>query len=232
LSGQLTAEGRLEQTDRRLDSLKQGLVEAVEQLQKTPEVHDAWAARWRVVSDRLRGLRAELEMDDYDKEQVVLLLDTVLEIRELLDQNGESGNLDICDRLLIALERIRHVVRDALDEHVNGIVGDTGLVLDDIERWLPDIPDRTIAELIGVDRRTLSRWRHLPAGRPPRRTLRVFARLVAILRHNWDEEGVLAWFQRPRRDLDGRKPATLLDDPNAESALVSAARSGRNQYAS
>jgi hypothetical protein len=58
------------------------------------------------------------------------------------------------------------------------------------------------------------------------------ARLVAILRHNWDEEGIIAWFERPRRDLSGRRPATLLADPNAEDELISAARSGRNQYAS
>ncbi len=129
------------------------------------------------------------------------------------------------------LERIRHVVRDALDEHVSGIAGDAGVVMGEVERWLPDIPDRVIAGLLGVDRRTLSRWKHLSGSHPPRRTLRVFARLVAILRHNWDEEGIVAWFQRPRRDLGGRRPAALLDDPGAEPLLLSAARSGRSQYA-
>ena len=41
--------------------------------------------------------------------------------------------------------------------------------------------------LVGVDRRSLSRWRR--QGGQPRRSLRIFARLVAILRPNWDEEG-------------------------------------------
>jgi hypothetical protein len=62
--------------------------------------------------------------------------------------------------------------------------------------------------------------------------LRVFARLVAILRHNWDEQGIVAWFDRPRRDLGGRRPATVLLDPNYEDELISAARAGRSQYAS
>jgi uncharacterized protein (DUF2384 family) len=100
----------------------------------------------------------------------------------------------------------------------------------ELDRWLPDVPDQTVAKMIGVDRRTLSRWRG-QAGQP-RRNLRVFARLVAILRHNWDEEGIIAWFGRPRRELDGRRPVALLDDPNAEDALIGAARSGRSQYAS
>ena len=131
---------------------------------------------------------------------------------------------------MIRLERIRHVVRDALDEHVNGAADDAGLVMGDIDRALPNVSDRTIAALIGVDRRTLSRWRN-SHGTRPKRTLRVFARLVAILRHGWDEEGIVAWFYRPRHDLGGRKPATLLDEPNSEEELVAAARSGRSQYA-
>ena len=39
------------------------------------------------------------------------------------------------------------------------------------------------------------------------------ARLVAILRHAWTDEGVVAWFYRPRKDLDARKPIELIDEP-------------------
>lgn len=230
MGGQLTAEKRLERADRNLGDLKRGFVEAVEHLQRTPQVGDDWDARWHELSERLIGLRADLEPDDFDKDQIVLLLDTLLEIRELIDRDGASGDLDVCDQLLVRLERIRHVVRDALDEHVGGIAGNLSLVLDDVERWLPHVPDRVIADLVGIDRRTLARWRH-QSDRPPSRTLRVFARLVAILRHNWDEQGIVEWFQRPRRELGGRKPMTLLDDPLAEPLLISAARSGRSQYA-
>jgi uncharacterized protein (DUF2384 family) len=101
--------------------------------------------------------------------------------------------------------------------------------MQDLDQWLPHVPDQTIANLVGVDRRTLSRWRGQTG--QPRRNLRLLARLVAILRHNWDEEGIVAWFGRPRRDLAGRRPAALIEDPNAEAELIEAARSGRNQYA-
>lgn len=230
MGGQLTAEKRLERADRHLEDLKRGFVEAVEHLQRAPEVADDWDERWRELSERLVSLRADLEPDDFDKEQIVLLLDTLLEIRELVNRDGASGDLDVCDQLLVRLERIRHVVRDALDEHVGGITGNVSLVLEHIERWLPHVPNRVVADLLGVDRRTLSRWRH-QSDKPPSRKLRLFARLIAILRHNWDEDGMVEWFQRPRRELGGRKPATLLDDPLAEPQLISAARSGRSQYA-
>jgi uncharacterized protein (DUF2384 family) len=182
-----------------------------------------------MTAERAKGLRAAIQTEDYDKDQLATLTTTLLDMRDLLDRQVAPGDLDVCDGLLVALERLRQVVRDALDEHVNGVADDVGLVMADLERWLPNIPDRTIAELVGVNRRTLSRWKS-QAGRP-RRQLRTFARLVAILRHNWDEEGIIAWFGRPRRDLNGRKPASLLSDPNAELDLVSAARSGRSQYA-
>lgn len=230
MSRQPTAEERLEEIDRDLDDLKHGLVEAVEHIQQAPEVDDAWDVHWLKVSERLKGLRSGLEPDDFSKDQLVTAFDALLEIRELLDRDGASEDLDVLDQLLVRLERIRHVVRDALDERVNGIAGDAGLVLREVDGWLPNVPDRVIAGLLGVDRRTLSRWRH-QSERPPTRSLRAFARIVAILRHNWDEEGIVAWFERPRRELGARRPASLLDDPGAERQLVNAARSGRSQYA-
>jgi hypothetical protein len=99
----------------------------------------------------------------------------------------------------------------------------------DLERWLPRIPDRVIADLAGVDRRTVTRWKKQSG--PPKRRLRILAELVAVLRHNWTEDGIVAWFYRPRRDLDGRAPIALLDDPSSEPALLSEARSSRSQYA-
>ncbi len=227
-SAPLTYKERLGQFDREVEELQQAFLKAVEHVRDSPVTDDSHRERWNEISQRLKGLRTGIAAEDYDKDQLATLSTALLDIRDELDQ-GAPDDLDVSDRLMILLERIRHVVRDALDEHVNGVSNDVGLVMADIERWLPDVPDQTIAGLVGVNRRTLSRWKKLSG--PPRRELRIFASLVAILRHNWDEEGVIAWFDRPRRDLDGRKPENLLADPNAEDQLVSAARSGRNQYA-
>lgn len=229
MTAALTYEERLGKFDQEVEDLQRGFLQAVERLRQSPETDPSFERGWQAVVRQMKGLRTEVRAEDYDKEQLATLTTTLFDIRDLLDRGDAPENLDVCDQLLIMLERIRHVVRDALDEHVNGAAGDVGLVMSDLERWLPHISDRTIAGLVGVDRRTLSRWRHLSG--PPRRDLRIFARLVAILRHNWDEQGVVAWFHRPRRDLGGRKPASLLADPNAEAELLSAARSGRSQYA-
>jgi len=223
-----TYEERLGKLDEAVEGLQRGFVQAMEQLRQAPEADNSLAERWADIARRLKNLRHGIEADDYDKEQLAILATALLDIRDALD--GEAWDLDVCDRLMIELERIRQVVRDALDEHVNGVSGDARVLMEDLERWLPNITDQTIARLVGVDRRTLSRWRHHDG--QPRRNLRMLVRLVAILRHNWDEEGIVAWFDRPRRDLGGRRPATLIDDPNAEAQLIDAARSGRNQYAS
>jgi uncharacterized protein (DUF2384 family) len=230
MTAQLTYEERLGRIDQEVGELQQGFIEAVEHLRRAPEADGSFEDRWEGIAQRMKDLRGEIKPEDFDKEQLATLAGTLLDIRDQLDRGGARGNLDVCDQLMIMLERIRHVVRDALDEHVSGVAGDVGMVMAELDRWLPDVPDQTIATMIGVDRRTLSRWRG-QAGQP-RRNLRVFARLVAILRHNWDEQGIIAWFGRPRRELGDRRPVTLLGDPNAEDALIGAARSGRNQYAS
>jgi uncharacterized protein (DUF2384 family) len=229
VSAALTYEERLGKFDERLEDLQRGFVDAMEHLRQAPEADDSYAERWEEIAGRLKGLRYDIDAKDYDKEQLATLVGALLDIRDQLD--GEAWDLDVCDKLMVMIERIRHVVRDALDEHVNGVSGDVGVVMEDLGQWLPHVPDQTIASFLGVDRRTLSRWRG-QVGQQPRRNLRLFARLVAILRHNWDEEGIIAWFERPRRELDGRKPAALIEDPNAEPELIDAARSGRNQYAS
>lgn len=87
---------------------------------------------------------------------------------------------------------------------------------------------RDLAELLAVTPRTVHRWSS-QAGEPEHR-LQLVARLVAVLRHAWTPKGILAWFHRPRRDLDEKRPIDLLDDPAAERSLLSAARSSRNQY--
>lgn len=225
----LSPEERLERVDREIDDLKRGFVDAIGQLQQTPEIDDSFADRLAALSERLSPLRRDLRPADFDKEQIVEIHDALWEIRELIDAAEASRKLDVLDGLLIRIERIRHVIRDALDEHVSGVQDDVGLVLQDLRRWLPTTPKHVLAELIGVDRRTLTRWASQSG--PPNRRLRLVSRLVAVLRHNWTEEGIVAWFHRPRRELGGRRPISVIDDPGYDDALLAAARAGRSQYA-
>lgn len=224
----MDATERLERLDREAEALKDGFVEVLSQLQQLSDDDTSFEERWKAMAQRLRQLRYDLQPQDFDKEQVVDLSTALLDIYELID---DCEKFEALDQLLIRFERIRHVVRDALDEHVNGVTGNVSQVLEEMLGRCPNVSRNEIAKLVGVDRRTLARWSEQT--RPPTRRLDIVARLVAILRHNWTEEGIVAWFHRPRRELGGRTPLDVLSEPHFdEGALIAAARAGRSQYAS
>lgn len=229
MTATLTPEERLGHADQELQDLKNSFVEAIGQLQRDPNIDGSFHERLENVEQRLRELRRGLRIEDLDKAQINEFHNALWEIKDLIDDQGDDYNLDTADQLLVCIERVRHVVRDALDEHVSGTPDDAALAIAELKGWLPNTSNETLARLVGVDRRTLSRWTKTPR-RAPRR-LQLVARLVAVLRHNWTEEGIVAWFDRPRRELEGRKPFSLLDDPGADELLVMEARSSRSQYA-
>jgi hypothetical protein len=228
MTATMTPTERLSRMDQDVENLKQAFVDAAVQLAGSPEVDGSHDERWESITKRLYDLRTELQPADYDKDQLAEFFSTILDIRDLMD---EDCTLDTIDRLLVHIERVRHVVRDALDEHVAGVADDVGLVAQELLDRLSGVGREAIGELVGVDRRTLARWVK-QTGTPTRR-LATVARLVAILRHNWTPEGVVAWFHRPRRDLANKKPIVVLNDNNFDAdALIAAARAGRSQYAS
>jgi hypothetical protein len=224
-----TSEERLGHADQDLQELKNGFVEAIAELHEHPEVDGSFHERLGAINRRLEALREELRPEDLDKAQLIEFHDALWEINRLMAEKKKAFDLDIIDRLLVSIERVRHVIRDALDEHVVGIPDDASLIIEELKGWLPNVSNETIATLVGVDRRTLTRWTQGHSS--PSRQLQLVAHLVAILRHNWTEEGIVAWFQRSRRRLGGKKPALLLKDPLAEDLLLSEARGGRSQDA-
>ncbi|MBF6619512.1 MAG: DUF2384 domain-containing protein [Patulibacter sp.] len=149
-----------------------------------------------------------------------------------IDPDGGDGPLDLADRALMEAEAIRHIVRDLLDgAPPAGLT--TASAVAQIEGWLPRLGVTDLAALLGVDRRTIPRIRR--AATSPDARLMVLWRLIALLRHSWTDEGVVAWFDRPRQALNGRTPAELLDrladEPELERTLIDLARRGRTQRA-
>ena len=135
------------------------------------------------------------------------------------------------DALRIALERLSHALA-ALGEAEE--VGDARSPKE-LARWLAaavEVPQRDLAELLGVDLRRFQRWispreRTQPEGEDARR-LRALARLVGQLRHAFTPAGVVAWFDWPRPELGGVTPRELLADPVRLPELLLAAGSTRS----
>jgi hypothetical protein len=135
------------------------------------------------------------------------------------------------DELRIALERLSHALA-ALGEAEE--VGDERTPKE-LARWLVaavEVPQRDLADLLGVDLRRFQRWisareRTRPEGEEARR-LRAIARLVGQLRHAFTAAGVIAWFDWPRPELGGATPRELLADPVRLPDLLLAAGSTRS----
>jgi len=139
----------------------------------------------------------------------------------------ETSSLDVADRFLMEMEAVRHIVRDLLDEQPPVELRDAANLVTLLESWLPRVTVGQLAEILGLSERALQRRRHGEGEATHRMGL--VARLVAILRHSWTDEGVAAWFHRPLSALGGARPIELLDDPGRERDLLLTARSGRVQ---
>jgi hypothetical protein len=161
-----------------------------------------------------------------DPEALAEIRGILLDVIRGLDKEAaeRAGPLDMVDGLMVSLESIRQILRDILDEDI-GKGSDAKALTEQLVEWLPGITQKQLAHLLNVSEKTFQRWR--AGGGPPRRRLEIVTRLVALLRRGWTPHGVLAWFGRPREDLDGRTPIDLLDDPAAERELMDAARFGR-----
>jgi transcriptional regulator with XRE-family HTH domain len=204
----------------------------------------------------IEAVRAEAEQ--IDPQQLTRILDTTKKLGLRLEENLppsldpavsseirqiliggmrkldelDDRPIDLLDDFLVRAESIRHIVRDALDEDVGAEVD-----LDRkqaIARWLTreleGVPQKDLAELVGVDVRTFQRWLGGIGGPVPEQA-KLAARLVAVLRTAWTPKGIVAWLKRPRPEL-GTAPLDLMGDASREPELLEAARRGRAQHGS
>jgi hypothetical protein len=188
---------------------------------------EAQRQRFQDTLNRLLHLDDELHSADFDPEWVAefrgLLLDSLRSMQT-------RQPLDAFDDLLLNAEAIRHLLRDAIDGHVDGGEEDIGKVVDELQARLPRVSQAELAELLGISTRQLQRW--MKSHAPPSRRAQLVARLVALLHRAWTPEGVVAWFYRARRELGDRPPIDVLDDPALERQLMLIVRQGRAQHGS
>lgn len=187
--------------------------------------NEAYQHRVQDTATRLVQMDDELHRADFDPEWLAefrgLLLDSLRAM-----QNEEP--LNAFDKLLLNNEALRHLLRDALDGHVERSEEDIAAVVQQLQQWLPRVSQPELADLMGISTRQYQRWGQMHT--EPTRRAQIVARLMAILRRSWTDAGVVAWFYRPRPELDDKAPVDVLDDTAYEQALFRAVRQGRAQH--
>jgi len=224
------AETRLGHIEGEIGDLVEPFVQEVARAASKEEVDPSFVDRFRDTAMRLIELNDELHEDDFDPRALAEFRGII--INAIRDVEGADSDrpLDTIDALLVHAEQLRHLVRDAMDGHVGGTGQNSAEVMESLRRVLPSIRQIELAAVLGRSQRQVQRWA-TQTGAPARR-LELVARIAMLLRHSWTEEGVVAWFLRPRSDLGGKKPIDLLDDPDRELELIAIARRGRAQHGS
>ena len=197
-------------------------------------------AREREVPASIRVLIEDLAdaLEESDPDELgadpYLLLDVQRTVTRALRASAEGDPLIERRAVRLALEHLRFLfARLAEDAPVS-----EERPAKEVAQWLAtrlDVPQRALADLVGVHERTFQRWASDTEGSEPSgedaRRLRAVAQLAAQLRFALTGPGVIAWFGRPRDELGGQPPATLLDEPGSITELRRAARAARGSYA-
>lgn len=187
--------------------------------------------RWMATLKQLLQAIDHAVPPSLDPEHVAEIRGDLLAIVQSVLDHDAARPLDSYEETLLRLEAIRHVVRDALDQHVPG-EDDARALIKGLETALPRVTRRELGTLLDTSDRSIQRM--LASAEPvdPSARLLVIARLVTLLARGWTPEGVLAWFARPRRALGGDTPLVALGDPAREREVLALARAGRAQHGS
>jgi hypothetical protein len=216
----------LEQFNEIVDRWQQRVSRALDEVPVADgDVWDRWA-------DTVRQLSQAIDHavpPSLDPEDVAEIRGDLLAIVQSVLGHDPERPLDSYEETLLRLEAIRHVIRDALDQHLPG-EHDARVLLANLEEALPRIGRRDMARLLGTSERSVQRILASRAPVEPPRRLLLVARLVELLRRGWTPEGVVAWLERPRPALDGASPLDAIDDPARERDVLSLARAGRAQH--
>lgn len=211
-----------------LDTWREKVRSAFEQ---APVAQDAFVERWAETARKLSEAIDHAVPPSLDAEQVAEVRGELLTILQAVLGSSEERPLDAYEQTLLRLEAIRHIVRDALDQHVLG-EHDARILVRGLEEALPRIRRKDLAHLLGTSDRSVQRiLASTDSVEPPRRML-LIARLVALLQRGWTAEGVVAWLARPRTALGDTSVLDVIDDPAREQDVMALARAGRAQHGS
>lgn len=181
----------------------------------------------RLIDDLDTKLHADtplrLEVDPYLS--TTLFAGALRAVKGLRHDNASERRRDV----RIALEQLRHALRDIVDGSPFAADVPVRDVLVRLANSL-NVPQADLADLLDVSIRQLQRW--LSPDGPSlsgadEARVRIVAQIVNQLRHVFTAPGVLAWFRRPHPHI-GRAPIELLDDPSSYPRLRNFAAASRS----
>jgi AraC-like DNA-binding protein len=203
-------------------------MEAVVRDSTLPDVDPDYANRWLETARRLSVQVSNDLPPQLEPEAVAEIRKIIINLLDALEQADRNRPLDTLDRFFVESEAVRHILRDALDEYVGSRDDDARPLVAYLQQALPRISQADQARIAGLSTRHFQRLGK-EGGTPPYQ-LCLAVRLVKLLRYVWNPEGVVAWFHRERRDLDGHAPIDLAENPGFERTLIRLARQGRAQH--
>jgi AraC-like DNA-binding protein len=206
-----------------------GELEAAANGAGVPAIDSDYVRRWIETAKRLSVQVSNDLPPQLEPEAVAEIRKIIINLLDDLERVDPARPLDALDRFFVRAEAVRHIIRDALDEHVGCREDDARPLVAYLQQALPRITQADQARIVGISTRHLQRLGK-EGGTPPRRLV-LAVRLVRLLRYVWNPEGVIAWFHRERAELDGHAPIDLMGDPGFERALLRLAREGRARNA-
>jgi hypothetical protein len=212
-----------------LARIREELEDAADDAQ-LPEVDPEYVRRWIETAKRLSVQISNDLPPQLEPEAVAEIRKIIINLLAGLEQVDPDRPLDAIDQFFVRSEAIRHIIRDALDEHVGVSENDARPLVAYLKLALPRVTQADQARLAGISTRHFQRLGK-EGGAPPRQLV-LAARLVKLLRYVWHPEGVIAWFHRERVELDGHAPIDVAGDPGFERVLLRLARQGRAGHGS
>jgi transcriptional regulator with XRE-family HTH domain len=186
---------------------------------------EAWQLVTRI-NDAILGGRATAKWQAIDSYLLEIFMRGLAQVNSAASRKTDP---EARRSLRLGFERMRH----ALEEIAGASPISEERSPKDVVRWLAKtipVSQQELANVLGVERRKLQRWLNESSSPEGDDALRVaaVARVVNQLRHAFTPIGVLRWFDRPRRELGGRKPKALLTNVEKLPRLVTLAASARH----
>lgn len=154
-----------------------------------------------------------------DEQDEILFYQALTDALVALGTNNRNG-------VRVALQRLQDAFAQIIDNQPVRHGRDANVVARWLAEALADVSRQRLANALGVDRRTLSRWVSEGGTRPvdeDARKLRTMAWTVKLLLRGLTPAGTIAWFELPNPELDGETPTQTLGRFDAQPRLRRAA---------